>query len=70
MNLSSNQTLPIFLLLRETEDSIDFSNFFVRDYLPLIRKDFVTRKCDLAVYVKEGLPFARDVSLDNWSDSC
>ena len=38
-------------------------------YLPLIRKDSSTHMHDLAVYVKEGLPFARDLSLENSADS-
>ena len=49
--------------------SIDSSNFFVRGYLPLIRKDSVTHVHDLAVYLEEGLPFAQDVYLENPSDS-
>ena len=57
---------PDILTLCETnpDDSIDSGNFSVRGYLPLIRKFmFVT------VYVKEGLPFARDISLENSADS-
>ena len=38
-------------------------------YLPLIRKDSSTHMHDLAVYVKEGLPFAQDLSLENSADS-
>ena len=38
-------------------------------YLPLIRKDSSTHMHDLAVYVKERLPFARDLSLENSADS-
>ena len=38
-------------------------------YLPLIRKDSVTQTHGLAVYVKEGLPFAWDLSLENSADS-
>ena len=45
-------------------DSIDSGNFSVRGYLPLIRKDSSTHMHGLAVYVKEGLPFARDLSPD------
>ena len=47
---------PDILALRETNlrDSIDFSNFSVRSYLPLIRKDSLTN--GLAVYVKDRLP--------------
>ena len=38
-------------------------------YLPLIRKDSGTHMHDLTVYVKEGLPFAQDLSLGNSADS-
>ena len=38
--------------------SIDSGNFFVRGYLSLIQKDSSTHMHGLAVYVKEGLPFA------------
>ena len=41
----------------------------MRSYLPLIRKDSVTHMHGLAVYVKEGLLFARDLSLENSADS-
>ena len=41
----------------------------LRGYLPLIRKDSSTHMHGLAVYVKEGLPFARDLSLENSADS-
>ena len=63
--LESNS--PDILALCETnlDDSIDFGNFSVRCYLPLIRKDSSTHVHGLAVYVKEGLHFARDVSLEN-----
>ena len=37
-------------------------------YLPLIRKDSGTPMHILAVYVKERLPFPRDVSLETSSD--
>ena len=40
-------------------------NFSVRGYLPLIRKDSGTHMHGLAVYVKKGLPFAWDLSLEN-----
>ena len=64
VNLSLNQTL-LTLLLCETNlnDSIDFDNFSVRGYLPLIQKDSNTHMHNLVVYVKEGPPFARDLSL-------
>ena len=67
--LESNS--PDILVLCETnlDDSIDSGNFSVRGYLPLIRKDSSTHMHGLAVYVKEGLPFARDLSLENSADS-
>ena len=67
--LESNS--PDILALCETnlDDSIDSGNFSVRGYLPLIRKDSSTHMHGLAVYVKEGLPFARDVSLESSTDS-
>ena len=67
--LESNS--PDILALCETnlDDSIDSGNFSVRGYLPLIRKDSSTHMHGLAVYVKEGLPFAWDLSLENSTDS-
>ena len=50
-------------------DSVDSGNFSVSGYLPLIRKDSITHMPGLAVYVKEGLPFAWDLSLENSIDS-
>ena len=41
----------------------------MRGYLPLIQKAFVTHMHGLAVYVKEALPFALDLSLENSADS-
>ena len=49
--------------------SIDSGNFPVRGYLPLIQKDCSTHMHGLTVCVKEGLPFARDLSLENSPDS-
>ena len=59
------------LALCETDldDSIDSGNFCVTGYLSLIRKDSVTHMHGLAVYVKEGLPFAWDLSLEKSTDS-
>ena len=62
VNLFLNNTLL-------TDESIDSGNFSVRAYLPLIRKDSRTRMHSLAVYVKEGLPSARDLSLENSADA-
>ena len=58
------------LALCETilDDSIDSGNS-VKGYLLLIQKDSTTCMHGLAVYVKEGLPFARDLSLENSADS-
>ena len=62
---------PDILAVRETnlDDSIDSGNFSVRGYLPLIQKDSTTDMHGLSVYVKEGLPFARDLSLESSTDS-
>ena len=67
--LESNS--PDILALCETnlDDSIDSGNFFVRGYLPLVRKDSSTHMHGLAFYVEEGLPFAQDLSLENSADS-
>ena len=67
--LESNS--PDILALCETnlDDSIDSGNFSVRGYLPLIRKDSSSHMHGLAVYVKEGLPFARDLSPQNSAGS-
>ena len=53
-------TSPDIFALCETnlDDSIDSGSFFVRVYLPLIRKDSSTHMDGLTVFVKEGLAFA------------
>ena len=40
----------------------------MKGYLPLIRKDFITHMHGLAVYGKEGLPFARELFLETSAD--
>ena len=67
--LESNS--PDILAVCETnlDDPIDSGNFSVRGYLLLIRKDYINHMFGLAVYVKEGIPFARDICLDNSADS-
>ena len=50
-------------------DPVDSGNFSVRGYLHLIRKDSTTHMYVLAVHVKEGIPFAVDLSLENYADS-
>ena len=56
---------PDILALCETKlnDSIDSGNFSMSGYLPFIRKDSGTHMHGLAIYVKERLPFAWDLSL-------
>ena len=44
-------------------------NFSARGYLPLTQKDSSTHMHGLAVYVKEGLPFEQDLSLEKSTDS-
>ena len=51
------------------DDSVDSGNFSARGYIPLIRKDSISYMHGLAVYVKEGLPLARDLSLKNSAGS-
>ena len=58
--LDSNSPDILALCEINLDVSINFGNFSVRDYLPLIRKDG---------YEKEGLPFAQDLSLENSADS-
>ena len=48
---------------------IDPRNFFLSVYLSFTGKDSATRIHDLAVSVKEGLPFTRYLSLENCKDS-
>ena len=67
--LASNS--PDILALSETnlDDSIDSGDFSLRGYLPLIRKASIIHMHGLAFYVKQGLPFARDLSLESSEDS-
>ena len=68
---SMNYSFDILALCETNwDDSIDSGNFYVRSYLPLIQKDSVTCMHGLAVYVKEGNPFALELSLENSMDSC
>ena len=45
-------------------------NFSVRGYFPLLRKNSTTHMHGLAVYIKVGLLFLRDLSQENSVDSC
>ena len=70
LSFTNIQGLDILALCETNlDDSIDSGNLSVRGYLPLIRKDSGTHMHGFAVYVKEGLPFPRDLSLENSSDS-
>ena len=66
--LESNS--PDILALCETnlDDSIDSGNFSVTGYVLLIQKYSSTHMHGLAVYVKEGVFFAWDLSLENSAD--
>ena len=50
--LESNSPDTLALCETNLDDSIDFGNFSVRGYLPLIRKDSITPMHGLAVFVK------------------
>ena len=63
--LESNSPDILTLCEANLDDSIDSGNFSVRR----IWKDSVTHMHGLVVYVKEGLPFAWDLSLENSADS-
>ena len=67
--LESNS--PDILALCETNlhDSIDSGNSSGTFRLPSVQKDSGTHIHGLAVYVKEGLPFARNLFLENSADS-
>ena len=67
--LESNSPEIPSLCESNLDDSIDSGNFSVKVYLPLIQKDSSTHMHGLAVYIKEGLPFAQDVPLENSADS-
>ena len=67
--LQSNSLDILALCETNLDNSVDSGNFSVRGCLPLIRKDSSTHMHGLAVHVKEELPFARDLSLENSADS-
>ena len=67
--LESNSADILALCEPNLDDSIDSGNFSKRGYLPLIQKDSSTHMHGLTVYVKEGLPFAGNLSLENFADS-
>ena len=63
--LKSNSLDILALCKANLDDSIDSGNISVMGYFPLIQKDSVTHMHGLAVYLKEGLHFAGDLSLEN-----
>ena len=63
--LESSSLDTLALCETNLDDSIDSGNFSVRNYLPLIQKDSTTHMHSIAVYVKEGPPFAWDLFLEN-----
>ena len=63
--LESNSPDILALCEINLDDSVNSGIFSVRGYLLLIWKDSITHMHDLAVYVKEGLIFAQDLSLEN-----
>ena len=67
--LESNSLDTLALCETNLDDSIDSGYFSVRGCFPLIWKDSVTHIHDLAVYMKEGLPLAQDLSLEDSADS-
>ena len=67
--LESNSHDILDLCETNLDDSIDSGDFSMRGYLPLIQQDSSTHMYGLAVYVKEGLPYAQDLSLENSADS-
>ena len=67
--LESNSPDIFALCKTKIDDSIDSGNFCVSGYLVLIWKDSINHMHDLAAYVKEGLPFAWDLSLEKSADS-
>ena len=67
--LESNSPDIFDLCETNLNGSITSSNFSVRGYLLLIWKDSSTYMDGLTVYVKEGLPFKQNLSLENSADS-
>ena len=66
VNISSNQTLLTFYSMWHRPGWLNWFWQFLCEgsYLLLIRKGFTTHMHSLAVYAKEGLPFALDFSLE------
>ena len=67
--LGSNPPEIFALCEANLDDSIDPGSLSVKGNLSVIQKNSSTHMHDLAVFVKEGLPFAWDLSLENSADS-
>ena len=71
--LLSNFAECEYLLESRSSDKLGWLNWFrqflFEGYFTLVWKDSVTHMLGLAVYVKEHLPFVREVSLENSADS-
>ena len=67
--LESNSPDILALCGTNLDESIDAGRFSVRGYFNLIRKNSASHMHGLAVYVKEGLLSAWDLSLENSADS-
>ena len=60
--------LPDVLALYETNFDNSIDSFSVMSNLILVRNDAVTVLHDLAVYVKDRLPFVQNVSVKNFAN--
>ena len=67
--LESKSSVILVLCETNLDDSIYSRYFSVRGYFCLIRKNSLSHVHGLALYVKEGYPFARNLSLENSQDS-
>ena len=63
----SNRIIHIVSFIHE--GNLGLSIFFLEGYLPLIQKDSSTHMHGLAVYIKERLSVACNLSLENSADS-
>ena len=68
-SLCSNSPNVLAPFETNLDDSIDSGIFSVSGYLLLIRNDSSTHMHGLSVYVKDALPFPKDLSLGHSADS-
>ena len=66
--LESNSPDILALCVRNLDDSIDSGNFSIRGFF-LYAERILLLMHGLAVHMKEGLPFAQDLILENSADS-